>query len=78
MDKITQHIIKAIEKSAKIEKAKHPNWDDNKHRMNVKVNIDEDNKKVVVTATKENIVRDNLQSIAKSAEVLGWNNKENK
>ena len=78
MDKMTKHIIKAIEKTTKMEKARYPDWNDDKHIMNVKVNIDEDNKKVVVTATKENIVRDNLQSIAKYSEVLGWNNKENK
>ena len=54
MQKITQHIIKAIDKATKIEKARHSDWNDDKHIMNVKVNIDEDNKKVVVTATKEN------------------------
>ena len=78
MQKITQHIIKAIDKATKIERARHPDWDDNKHRLNVLVDIDNDKEKITVTATKENIVRDNLQSIAKSAEVLGWNNKENK
>jgi len=54
MDKMTKHIIKAIEKTTKMEKARYPDWNDDKHIMNVKVNIDEDNKKVVVTATKEN------------------------
>jgi hypothetical protein len=54
MDKMTQHIIKAIEKATKIEKARHSDWNDNKHRMNVLVNIDKENEKIVVTATKEN------------------------
>ena len=51
---MTKHIIQAIEKTTEIEKAKYPNWNDNKHIMNVKVNFDEENKKIVVTATKEN------------------------
>ena len=54
MDKMTKHIIKAIEKTTEMEKARYPDWNDDKHIMNVKVKIDEDNKKVVVTATKEN------------------------
>ena len=54
MDKITQHIIKAIDKATKIEKARHSDWNDNKHRMNVLVNIDKENEKIIVTATKEN------------------------
>jgi len=54
MDKMTQHIIKAIEKATKIEKDRHSDWNDNKHRMNVLVNIDKENEKIVVTATKEN------------------------
>ena len=78
MSPITKHIIKAIDKATKIERARHPDWDDNKHRLNLLVDINKDDEKIIITTTKENIVRDNLQSIAKSAEVLGWNNKENK
>ncbi len=54
MDKMTQHIIKAIDKATKIEKARHSDWNDNKHRMNVLVNIDKENEKIIVTSTKEN------------------------
>jgi hypothetical protein len=54
MDKITQHIIKAIDKATKIEKARHSDWDDNKHRLNVLVDINKDDEKIIVTATKEN------------------------
>jgi N-methylhydantoinase B/oxoprolinase/acetone carboxylase alpha subunit len=54
MQKITKHIIKAIEKGMKIEKARHPDWDDNKHRMKVLVNLDADNEKVIIDFTKEN------------------------
>ena len=54
MQKITQHIIKAIDKATKIERARHPDWDDNKHRLNVLVDIDNDKEKITVTATKEN------------------------
>ena len=54
MQKITQHIIKAIDKATKIERARHPDWDDNKHRLNVLVDIDNDKEKITVTVTKEN------------------------
>ena len=54
MDKMTQHIIKAIDKATKIEKARHLDWNDNKHRLNVLVNIDKENEKIIVTVTKEN------------------------
>ena len=52
MQKITKHIIKAIEKGMKIEKSKHPDWDENKHRMKVVVNLDDD--KIQLDFTKEN------------------------
>ena len=54
MQKITQHIIKAIDKATKIERARHPDWDDNKHCLRVLVDINKDEEKIIVTATKEN------------------------
>ena len=54
MSPITKHIIKAIDKATKIEKARHPDWDDNKHRLNVLVDINKDDEKIIITATKEN------------------------
>ena len=54
MQKITQHIIKAIDKATKIEKARHSDWNDDKHCLKVLVNIDEENEKIVIEVTKEN------------------------
>ena len=54
MQKITQHIIKAIDKATKIEKARHSDWNDDKHCLKVLVDINKDDEKIIVTATKEN------------------------
>jgi len=54
MDKMTKHIIKAIEKTTKMEKARYPDWNDDKHCLKVLVNIDEENEKIVIDVTKEN------------------------
>ena len=54
MQQITKHIIKAIDEAAKIEKARHSDWNDNKHCLRVLVDINKDDEKIIVTATKEN------------------------
>ena len=54
MDKMTKHIIKAIEKTTKMEKARYPDWNDDKHCLKVLVDINKDDEKIIVTATKEN------------------------
>ena len=54
MQQITKHIIKAIDEAAKIEKARHSDWNDNKHCLRVLVDINKDEEKIIVTATKEN------------------------
>ena len=51
---MSKKIIKIIEQGIKFEKSKHPDWDDNKHRMKVLVNLDADNEKIVIDFTKEN------------------------
>ena len=48
MSPITKHIIKAIDKATKIEKARHSDWNDDKHCLKVLVNIDEENEKIVM------------------------------
>jgi len=52
--KMSEKIIKIIEQGIKFEQSKHLDWDDNKHRMKVLVNLDADNEKIVIDFTKEN------------------------
>ena len=49
---MSKTIIKTIEQGIKFEKSKHPDWDENKHRMKVVVNLDDD--KIQLDFTKEN------------------------
>ena len=54
MNEMSRQIIKAIEEGMKLEKERHPDFDDDKHLIKVVVNLDAINERVQINFTKEN------------------------
>jgi hypothetical protein len=54
MNEISKEIIQAIKYGMKLEKEKHPDFDDDKHLIKVVVNLDAINERVQINFTKEN------------------------
>jgi len=54
MNEISKAIIQAIKYGMKLEKEKHPDFDDDKHLIKVVVNLDTINERVQINFTKEN------------------------